>query len=88
LELGVLAIVGHEAPEFYLHFGSNFPAHAYVQHKPRITRSQAAEFGRWQVLFPKKPLNKARDMHDVSSMIDPDWLARIRKNKYRTKVIG
>ncbi|MBJ7389763.1 MAG: hypothetical protein JHC92_10125 [Sphingomonadaceae bacterium] len=72
LVLDVLAIVGHEVPQFYLHFGSNFSPHAHVQHKPRVTRSQAPEFGRWQALFAKKPLNKAGDVHDVSSMIDPD----------------
>jgi hypothetical protein len=49
--------MGHEMAQFYLHFGSDFSPHPDVEYEARIARGQAPEFGRWQVLFPEKPLN-------------------------------
>jgi hypothetical protein len=72
LRVGLRAIGRNEMPQFCLHFGSNFSPHPDVQDKPRITRRQTAKFRWWQVLISEKPFDKARDMHDVSSMIDPD----------------
>lgn len=75
--IGPVGITAHKRPQFFLHFGSDFSTHSDVEHESRIARCQAPELGGRQALITQKPFNQAFDVHNVSSKIDPDLLARI-----------